>query len=127
MQKTGRIEEDIKYYLSKIMLEKVKNPKIDGVVTVTAITVTKDLRYATVFVSIFGSKSQKKVFGEIQKAKGYIKRELGMMLRARSIPDLVFKMDDSAEYGSHMDRVLKELDINKNEENVEDFEGNEDN
>lgn len=117
MQKTGRIEEDIKYYLSKILLEKLKNPKIEGIVTVTAVTVTKDLRYATVYLSIYNVRNTKRVLNEIEKSKGYIKKELGMVLKARSIPDLVFKLDDSAAYGSYMDKVLKDLDISQEKNN----------
>lgn len=119
MHKIDRLEEDIKYYLSNILSEKVKNPNIDGIITVTAVKVTKDQKYAKVYVSIFNTKSKKKVLEEIRKAKGYIKRELGMVLKARNIPELIFEEDDSMEYGSYMDKVIENLNISK-EENAED-------
>lgn len=109
----GRIDEDIKYYISKIILEEIKDPKVTGFVTITSVETTRDLKYAKVYISIFGTKYTKQAFLEIVKATGYIKKRLGCMLKARAIPDIEFKLDDSMEYGSHMDKVFKDLDINK--------------
>jgi len=108
-----RTDEDIKYYLSKIILEEIKSPKITGIITITSVETTKDLKYSKVYVSIFGTKYTKQVFAELVKSTGYIKKRLGSVLKARAIPDLEFKLDDSMEYGSHMDKVIKELNIPK--------------
>lgn len=108
-----RIDEDIKYYLSKIVQEDLKSPKFNCVITITSVETTKDLRYAKVYISIFGAKHTKQALEELVKAKGYIKKRLSQMLKARMVPDLEFKLDDSMEYGAYMDQVIDRLDKNK--------------
>ncbi len=119
MHKIDRLEEDIKYYLSNIISEKVKNPNVTGIITVTSVKVTKDLKYAKVYLSIFNARSKNKVIEEIRKSKGFIKRELSLVLKARNIPELIFEEDDSMEYGSYMNDVIKKLNIS-HEEKLED-------
>lgn len=104
-----RINEDIKYYVSKIIREDVKNPRITGVISITSVNTTKDLRYSKIYVSVYGTKYTHQTFNELKKSSGYIRKKLGSMLKARAVPDLVFELDDSMEYGSHMDEVLKTL------------------
>lgn len=108
-----RTDEDIKYYLSKIIQEELKDPKLNYIITITSVETTKDLRYAKVYVSIFGTKYTRQAFEELLKAKGYIKKRLGQVLKTRMIPDLEFKLDDSMEYGSRMDKLIDSLDIKK--------------
>ena len=52
----------------------------------------------------------------LTKAKGFIKKELGRRVRMRNMPELVFELDNSMEYGEHMDRVIKEV-MEKDNEN----------
>ncbi len=113
MQKIDRIEADIKYYLSKIIAEELKSPNITGMITVTAVKVTKDLEFAEVYVSIFGSKSSDKCLEQLKNCKGFVRKSLAQKLKARNIPQILFKLDDSMEYGSHMNKVIKELNITK--------------
>lgn len=103
------IDEDIKYYLSKIINEELNSNKYNCFITITDVETTKDLRYAKVYVSIYGTKYTNQAFAEFCKAKGYIKKRLGQVLKARNIPDLDFKLDDSMEYGAYMDKVLDNL------------------
>lgn len=119
MHKIDRLEEDMKYYLSNIISEKVKNPNVNGIISITAVHVTKDMKYAKVYLSIFNAKSKSKVLDEIRKSKGYIKKELSYVLKARNIPELVFEEDDSMEYGNYMNEKIKSLNISKVEEKTE--------
>lgn len=109
-----RYDEDIKYYLSKIIGEEIKDPKLNCLISITSVETTKDLRYAKVYVSIFGTKYTNQAFAELEKAKGYIKKRLGQMLKARSIPDIEFILDDSMEYGAYMDEVINNLNKGEN-------------
>lgn len=122
MHKIDRLEENIKYYLSRIIFERLKNPNVNGIITVTGVKVTKDQKYAKVYLSIFNAKNKKNVLEEIRKAKGFIKRELSLTLKARNIPELVFEEDDSMEYGSYMDKKIRSLNISHKEENNQDGE-----
>lgn len=110
--RTERIDEDIKYYVSKIIREDIKNPKITGLISVTSVNTTKDLRYAKVYVSIYGTKYTHQVFNELKNTAPYIRKCLSKMLKARNIPDLVFELDDSMEYGAHMNEVLGKMNNN---------------
>lgn len=120
--RTERIDEDIKFCLDKILREDLKNPKITGLITVTSVKATKDLRYAKVYVSIFGTKYTHQVFEEIKKSSPYIRKCLAGMLKARSIPDLIFELDDSMEYGSRMDSLINKVvesdKLSNNKENT---------
>ena len=119
MHKIDRLEEDMKYYLSNIISEKVKNPNINGIITITAVKVTKDMKYAKVYLSIFNAKSKTKVIEEIRKSKGYIKKELSLVLKARNIPELIFQEDDSMEYGNYMNEKIRSLNISKADDESE--------
>lgn len=117
MHKIDRLEEDMKYYLSRIISEKLKNPNITGIISVTTVKVTKDQKYAKVYLSIFNAKNKKEVLEQIKRAKGYIKKELSLTLKARNIPELVFEEDDSMEYGSYMAEKIRSLNISHEEDN----------
>lgn len=113
MQKIERIEADIKYYISKIISEELKSSNITGMITVTSVKVTKDLGFAEVYVSIFGSKSETKCLEQLKNCKGFVRKSLASKLKVRNIPEILFKIDNSAEYGSHMNKVIKDLNISK--------------
>lgn len=113
--RTERIDEDIKYYIDKILRENISKFTDTGIITVTAVKTTKDLRYSKVYVSIFGTKYTHQTFEKLSKASGFVRKNLAGMLKARNIPDIVFELDDSMEYGEKMDRLIDKLDIHKDE------------
>ena len=81
-------------------------------VTITAVKMSRDLRIAKVYFSTYGGKTNKdKVIKGFQNAFGYIKRSLGNQLGLRYMPDLKFFYDESFDYGSHIDKVLKSIKI----------------
>ena len=90
-------------------------------ITVTAVKTTKDLRYAKVYVSIFGTKYTHQTFEKLKNASGFVRKNLASMLKARSIPDIVFELDDSMEYGEKIQKIISDLDIKP----IEDEEENE--
>ncbi len=107
--RTERIDEDIKYYIDKILRENLSKFTNSGIITVTSVKTTKDLRYSKVYVSIFGTKYTHQVFEKLQNAAGFVRKNLASMLKARNIPDIVFELDDSMEYGSKMEQIIKEV------------------
>jgi ribosome-binding factor A len=60
-------------------------------------------------VSIFGTKYTHQVFDRLVKNAGFVRKNLASMLKARNIPDIVFELDDSMEYGSKMERIINEV------------------
>ena len=116
-----RIAEEIKKSVSQIINNDLKDPRINGLISVTDVVVTKDLRHAKIFISLYGDNIEKdRVFSVIENATGYIRRELASMIRMKYIPEISFKMDESIEYGIHMHKLIekvKKQDQEKNEDN----------
>jgi ribosome-binding factor A len=105
-----RIAEEIKKAASLIINNELKDPRIDGLVSVTRVDVTRDLRHATIFISFYGDNAKKNTtFDVIQKAKGFIRYELANQLRIKYMPEISIKLDESIEYGFRIDKLLKDI------------------
>lgn len=105
----SRVGEEIKKELSILLQREMKDPRI-GFVTVTDVEVTSDLQLAKVYVSIFGSDEEREASLEgLRKAKGYLRTEIGRRIKLRHTPDLVFKLDQSIDYGKKIDAILREI------------------
>lgn len=115
MQKHQRLEQDVKVALSDIILNDVKEPSVTGLISVTDVKITPDQKYAKVYVSVFGKQNKQKTIDALKKATGFIKGMLGKKVRMRNIPAITFELDDSMEYGAHMDKIIDEV-IKKDEE-----------
>jgi len=102
-----RLAEAIKKEMSELLREELKDPRI-GFVTITWVEVSSDLKYAKIYVSVFGNKEeQKATMAALKKAQGYVRTELGRRIRLRHVPEVSFKLDSSIEHGT---RVIKLLD-----------------
>ena len=113
-QRQERLSELLKIEISEILLRRVKDPRISSFVTITEIKLSKDLRYAHVFVSIFGDeKTKKQTLTGLESAKGFIKSEIGKDLRIRFIPEIVFELDDSLERGDRILKIMKNLKLDE--------------
>jgi ribosome-binding factor A len=95
--------------VSKILQEEISDPRI-GFVTVTGVEVTKDIRYAKVYVSVMGDESKKEESLKVlESARTYIQNRLGERVRLRFLPILKFFLDESLEYGSRIDALLDQI------------------
>lgn len=99
-------------------LRELKDPRIkDTMLTVVRCEVTRDRTCARVYISSMqGMESAKEAVKGLESAQGYIRREISNVLHLRKAPELKFIPDDSSEYSAHIAKVLKELDLNKGEE-----------
>ena len=105
----GRIDEEYRKELSQIIGFELKNSSITGMISVTKVKVTPDLKYAKVYVSIFNSKNIKETMEGLKKSSGFIRTELAKRINLRNTPELIFEIDDSMEYGAKIDSILKEI------------------
>ena len=105
----GRIEEEYKKELSQIVGYELKNPNVTGLISVTKVKVSNDLKYAKVYVSILNAKNLKDTLAGLKKSSGFIRSELARRVNLRNTPELVFELDDSLEYGAKIDTILKEI------------------
>ena len=112
----GRIDEEYKKELSQIIGYELKNPNVTGMISVTKVKVTNDLKFAKVYVSILNSKNIKDTLAGIKKSSGYIRSELAKRVNLRNTPELIFELDDSIEYGAKIDSILKEIMPKKEDE-----------
>ncbi len=108
MQRIDRLEQDTRLALSNIINYEVKNPDVDGLISVTDVKITPDQKYATVYVSIYGKKADKVLQG-LTKSSGFIKNELSKKVKFRIMPEITFKLDDSINYGAKMDKLIDEV------------------
>ncbi len=105
----GRIEEEYKKELSNIIGYELKNPNVTGLISVTKVKVSNDLKFAKVYVSILNAKNIKETIAGLKKSSGFIRTELARRVNLRNTPELVFELDDSLEYGARIDSILKDI------------------
>ena len=105
----GRIDEEYRKELSQIISYDLKNPNVTGMISVTKVKVTTDLKYAKIYVSILNSKNIKETMDGLKKSSGFIRSELAKRVNLRNTPELIFEIDDSIEYGAKIDSILKEI------------------
>ncbi len=109
----NRINEEIQKELSSL-LRTLKDPRVQGgMVTVTRVDTTSDLRYAKVFVSTLDKEREKDLIRGLKSAAGYLRRELGQAMQLRYTPELQFVADDSIEYGAHILEMLRDPNVVK--------------
>ena len=110
VDRLSKLSEQIKKEISSIIQNGIKDPRVPLLTSVVAVEVTRDLRYAKVFISVFGDEEKKSECIEgLKSAGGYIRKEVGSRMNIRYIPELVFELDRSIEYGMHIDKVIKEM------------------
>ena len=99
----GRINEEIQRELAE-QLRRLKDPRVSqvGMVSVTRVDTTGDLRYAKVYISVLDKTQEKDVLKGLKSASGFLRRELGRSLQLRYTPELQFIADDSIAYGAHI-------------------------
>ena len=105
----GRINEEIQRELSSL-IRTVKDPRVHGLVSITAVDTTPDLRYAKIFVSVLDKSDVKEVVKGLRSAGGYLRRELGRSRQLRYTPELTFVADDSIAEGAHILELIEKLD-----------------
>lgn len=117
----GRINEEILKELSEL-IRGLKDPRVHGLISVTAVDTTSDLRYAKVYISVLDKSTSSQVIKGLKSAGGYLRRELGHRLQLRYTPELVFEEDVAIERGSRIFDLLSTLNIPEDSDNDESAE-----
>ena len=124
----GRLGEEIKKIISDMLMKDLKDPRLEGFISISEVEVTRDGSYATCYVTVLDqTKSEEEklakeeaVIAGLNSAKGKMRTEIGRLIKMRRAPELIFKMDRSMDYGRHIDEVLSGLDIKPADEGSED-------
>ncbi len=118
----GRINDDIQLALSSL-LRSVKDPRVQqGLISVTRVETTGDLRYAKVWLSILGELNEKEFKRGLKSCGPWLRRELGASLNLRYTPELVFELDHSMEYGAKISRMIEEIEESEKHDEEPDSE-----
>ena len=108
MDRTDRIGEEIRKVISEMIQNELKDPRVKGLISVTKVLLTKDLKFCKIYISVMGADKEEVLQG-IKSGAGYMRKELGNRVQIRILPELQFVIDDSIEYGAHIDKVIRDI------------------
>ena len=108
----GRINEEIQREMSSL-IRTVKDPRVTGLISVTAVDTTTDLKFCKVYISVLDKSDITQVLKGLKSASGYLRRELGRTLNLRNTPELTFVRDDSIDHGAHILDMLRDPNVVK--------------
>ena len=108
--KVERLSEQFKRNISVIITKEIRDSRLPQNTSVTDVEVTPDLMFCKVFVSAPGDKKTKeKALDALNHAKGFIKTKLSKQVEARKVPELIFVLDSSIEYGNRIESLIADL------------------
>lgn len=126
----GRLGGEIKKIISEMLVSGIKDPRLSSMLSISNVDVTRDGSYARCYVTILDitgdqnerNQKEEEVLAGLYSAKGLIKREIGRQIKMHHIPELVFEIDNSMEYGRHITEIIDSLGIEnyQSEETEED-------
>ena len=111
-----RISEEVRREVDRIIREDLNDPRIAGTFSVTHADVTRDLRYAKIYVSVLEDDKREGMMAALKKAAGFIRRELGRNIIIRYSPELTFVSDENIAYGVHIAKVLADAQKTEGEQ-----------
>lgn len=121
-RRNTRLSGEMKKVISEVIRNEVKDPRISELLSVTDVNVTEDLKFAKVFISVYGDAEP--TLAALKSAKGFIRREVGKRIKMRLTPELIFEKDDSIEKGIYMasliNKVIEEEESRKVESESDD-------
>ncbi|MEE0797664.1 MAG: 30S ribosome-binding factor RbfA [Anaerovoracaceae bacterium] len=123
----GRLGEEIRRIVSNMLLHRIKDPRLSSMISISGVEVTSDGSYATCYVSSLDMNAnaeerearEKEILAGLSSASGLIRNEIGRQVRMRRVPQLIFKMDHSMEYGEHIDSILDSMDFDSYQKDEE--------
>lgn len=113
--KLERVNEELKRELSNIINYELKNSKVTGIISITKVSVTPDLRYARVWITAINCKNKKETLLGLKQSSGFIRSSIAKKVNMRITPEFIFEFDESIEYGAKIDSILNDImkDIKK--------------
>lgn len=127
----GRLGEEIRRIISEMLISGIKDPRVCGhMISISGVSVTRDGSYATCYVTALNfskDEEEKKteendILAGLNSAKGVIKKEISRQVKVRHIPELIFKIDHSMDYGRHIEEILDTIDFDSYQKDEEEPE-----
>jgi ribosome-binding factor A len=118
-KRATRVGDVLLKEIADLLVRRVKDPRVKGV-TLTGTRVSNDLKHAKVYFSLIGDeKSIQEAQQGLESAKGFIKREIGLRVELKYVPDIVFKHDPSLAMGEHMEKLFRNMKTEQSSESGE--------
>ncbi|MDE5722246.1 MAG: 30S ribosome-binding factor RbfA [Clostridia bacterium] len=115
-----RLSGEFQKEISAVISQQLRNkyPEMSAIISVTEADIAPDLKSANIYISIYDPNAEKAktTFEIIKQNAGFIRHELSKVMHLRTVPELRFAVDSSMEYGAKIDRILKNLDADKDDE-----------
>ncbi len=109
-RRTERLNHLLRQEITELLQREAKDPRLSVMVSVTRVSVSSDMHYAKVFVSVMGTEDEKKgVLAALHSASGFLRRELSGRLRLRYTPDLSFSYDDTMEQAGKVIQLIDQV------------------
>ncbi|NLZ71632.1 MAG: 30S ribosome-binding factor RbfA [Clostridiaceae bacterium] len=110
MLRSERVSEEIKKVAARIIQNEVKDPRLSEFTTVTDVKVSRDLAYATIYVSVLGEAEQiQQTLDILNRAKKFIRYRIGQEVKLRLVPEIRFDYDNSIAEGNRMSKIIDEV------------------
>ena len=109
-RRTERVAEAIRRLASELVHGQLRDPRILGVITITKVEVTPDLRLAKIYYSVLGDDKKKRLVSQgLESAKKFIRKRIGDELKLRYTPDVLLRFDERAEYSQRIDNIIDKI------------------
>ena len=118
-QRIDRISEEVRHEVDRIIREEVSDPRVAGTFSITRAEVTRDLRYAKIYISILEDDKREDLMKALKSASGFIRRSLGKNMLIRYAPELQFISDQNIAYGVHIAKMLSDANVQPADEQEE--------
>ena len=105
----GRVNEQIKKVVSQAINYELTNKKVTGMVTVTRVNTTPDLRYSRIYISLFNCKNNAETVEGLNESEPFLRSRVASEINMRITPELVFKIDDSAKKKKKIDKIINQI------------------
>lgn len=113
-KRLNRVQAEIQRIVSELLIEGLKDPRIDKMTSVSKVELSNDASIATIYFSIYGdNKTKEDTLEALENAKGYIRSRIAKVLEIRQVPELRFKIDESIEYSIEIQEILNKLNLDE--------------
>ena len=109
-QRLTRINEEMRREISEVIRTEIKDPAVqDVMISVVAVDTTNDLKTAKVYISVLQDNKKQEALAGLQKAQGFIRKEIARRINLRNTPELLFRLDESIERGIEMSKLINDV------------------
>lgn len=107
-----RVNEEVKKEISDIIRNEIKDPRVTSLISVVAVEVTPDYKFAKVFISLLGTEEERQnALVGLKSSAGYVRKLLSVRMRLKYTPEVHFTLDGTIEHGAHIMKILHDLHL----------------